>query len=166
MTKPLKILWITEQLYADFDAGKVYWKVNKKGPGAKIGKEAGALRENGYYQVKINGRFLRRSHIIWALKYGRLPEEEIDHIDRNPSNDAIGNLREATSSDNKANQKIRFDNKCGLRGVYLRKDNQKWTAQICSKGVRRTLGLFDSKVLASDAYRKAAIELHGEFTTV
>jgi len=164
--QPLKILWIHEQLYADFDQGKVYWKINKRGPGAKVGKEAGTVRDDGYYQIKINGRFVRRSHVIWGLKYGQFPVEELDHIDRNPSNDSIHNLREATSSENKANQKLQSNNKCGLKGVYLRKDNQKWTAQICSKGVRRTLGLFSSKEQAYEAYREYAIKLHGEFATV
>lgn len=164
--KPLKILWIQEQLYADFESGQVYWKVNKKGPGAKVGKSAGTLRSNGYYQITINGCTLRRSHVIWALKHGEFPPDELDHRDRNPSNDSLTNLRPATSSLNKVNQKIRSDNLSRFRGVYQRKDSGRWTAQICLNGRRETLGCFSSKDEAADAYKEASRLLHKEFSTV
>ena len=161
--KPLNI---EDQLEADFSLGKLFWKVRKRGPGAAIGKEAGTLRDNGYYQVHIDGKFYRRSHIIWYLYCGYLPPQEIDHINRDPSDDRIENLRLSSSSMNKANQKKRSDNKSGHRGVHFRQDRNKWVAQIAYDSKRVTLGTYDSIDEAITAYQEASLKYHREYSTV
>ena len=41
---------------------------------------------------------------MWEVFYGKIPEGyEIDHIDRNPSNNALNNLRLVTPSENAKN---------------------------------------------------------------
>lgn len=44
---------------------------------------------------------------------------EIDHIDRNPANNKVENLRWATSSEQKYNSKTRTDNKLGEKCIHM-----------------------------------------------
>jgi hypothetical protein len=54
---------------------------------------------------------------------------EIDHIDRNPANNRVDNLRWTTRAENMINCSLRSDNKSGHRGIYFVKQKQKWA--IC-----------------------------------
>jgi hypothetical protein len=87
----------------------------------------------------------------------------VDHIDRNPLNNELSNLREVTKRENSLNSKTYRNNTSGFRGVYWHKGAQKWLAQIQSEGKLRHLGYFDCKKEAARAYDAAAKELHGEF---
>jgi hypothetical protein len=49
-------------------------------------------------------RHIRRTHVIWWAKTGVWPKTTIDHVDRDPMNDAFSNLREATMTLQRANQ--------------------------------------------------------------
>jgi hypothetical protein len=76
------------------------------------------------------------------------------------------NLRIASNAQNHWNQGVRKNNKSGYKGVYLRKDTGKWTAQITVNGRCKTLGSFRSRRVAFLAYCKAAELYHGEFARV
>src|SRR6266851_8668054 len=58
------------------------------------------------------------------------PNQETDHHDRNTLNNRRYNLRKATKSQNRNNQKIRSDNKSGYKGVSWDNRKNKWIAQI------------------------------------
>lgn len=62
-------------------------------------------RSNGSVncRIKIAGRNIRRSHLVWYLCKGYWNIMEIDHIDRDPMNDKIDNLREATDAEQQQN---------------------------------------------------------------
>jgi hypothetical protein len=88
---------------------------------------------------------------------------EVDHIDGNGLNNRRGNLRLVTSSENKWNQKIRVDNKSGVKGVCWISSAGKWRAQIARGGKKISLGHFESIEDAAAAYAKASVELHGQY---
>lgn len=114
--------------------------------------------------VRIGGRggpLLLRYRVIWALERGEWPAGEVDHINCDPSDDRLENLRLATSSQNKANRRKTKANKAGVKGVLPYRD--KFTAQIAVGGVSRHLGVFDTVEAAGAAYASAAMSSFGEF---
>lgn len=82
---------------------------------------------------------------------------EIDHIDRDPTNNGWHNLRLATSSEQALNKGVRRDSTTGLRGVVKTKD--KFQAKVQRGGVRTHIGTFSTPRAAADAYLNAVVEL-------
>jgi hypothetical protein len=89
----------------------------------------------------------------------RWPKDQIDHINRNKSDDRWINLREASSIENMRNR--RSWNKLG-RGVSKR-PNGKYRARITVDGKIKHLGDFARSEDAALAYVNAAERLHGAF---
>ena len=87
----------------------------------------------------------------------------VDHIDGNPTNNRKSNLRICSAADNSKNRKISRNNTTGFKGVSWDPTRKKWTAKIRINRVLRNIGYFDSPEKAHDAYRVAAVELHGQF---
>jgi hypothetical protein len=78
---------------------------------------------------------------------------EIDHIDGNPSNNKLDNLRDVSHSVNLQNRKSATrKNKTGFLGVVKRKN--KYAAHITKNGKQVYLGLFDTPELAHKAYKE------------
>lgn len=58
--------------------------------------------------------------IIWLLKFGDIPNNMvIDHLDGNPFNNQISNLRLVTQHVNSRNRKLLPQNKTGVNGVCI-----------------------------------------------
>lgn len=75
----------------------------------------------------------------------------------------MGNLREATNSQNIANSKLFSSNTSGHKGVSYSKSKEKWRAYVCKDGATIWLGYYNSKEAAHRAYSDKATELFGEF---
>jgi hypothetical protein len=88
---------------------------------------------------------------------------ETDHEDGDGLNNRRGNLRPATTTQNKQNRRISPKNKSGVKGVRWREDFGKWQACIKANGTRTSLGSFNCKTAAAIAYAKASEKLHGRF---
>jgi hypothetical protein len=99
--------------------------------------------------------------MAWLYVYGYLPKV-IDHINGNPSDNRIANLRDASMSKNSMNR--RTWSKYGFKGVSKGKCG-KWHGYIGSARTKtqRHLGTFESIEDAARAYDAAAIEAYGEF---
>ena len=84
---------------------------------------------------------------------------QVDHINRNPSDNRVENLRWATQSENQANTRISCDNTSGYPGVYYHKPSKKWMAYIRAEGRMQYLGTYDD---LQEAYhvRCAAASFH------
>lgn len=68
--------------------------------------------------------------IIWELHNGEIPDNLcVDHIDGNPLNNAIHNLRLVTRTVNGRNQKKFSTNRSGVTGVSWDEQNSRWLAQ-------------------------------------
>jgi hypothetical protein len=143
------------------ETGELVWLV----PPArwkKAGTKAGTLRRDRYILVCWKKRLYPAARIAWALQTGQWPEHEVDHINRDPSDNRWSNLREATSAQNKNNRAVRKDSRTGVKGVMPHPDGR-FRAKIRHEGRHIHLGLFVTIEAAAEAYRKAAAELHGEF---
>lgn len=108
----------------------------------KVGDVAGCLNGSGYRVIKVDGKNCPAHRLAWLYVHGQWPKADIDHIDRNRSNNRISNLREATRTENNQNTSKRRDNTSGHVGVTWDKVRQRWRVQIRHLGRNIYLGLF------------------------
>lgn len=145
----------------DENTGIFTWK-EYRGSNARPGMTAGYYSpEFKYITIRIVRLYLAH-RLAWLHYYGEWPIQYIDHINGDYADNRIANLREVTKSENAWNSKPRKNNS-GFRGVSLYKPSGKWRARITANGIERSLGYYETKKEAVDAYKKAAKELYGEF---
>jgi len=148
---------IRQMLAYDPGAGTFTWLCNRKGRAARIGAPAGCTRADGYVHVVFDGVRHYGHRLAWQMDVGPIPEGmEIDHIDHDPSNNRISNLRLVTKSGNRKNRSRDSRNKSGVNGVYWAPHANAWSAQIRSDHKVRHIGYF--KVLADAASARAQAE--------
>lgn len=121
------------------------------------GQKAGCLRRDGKVVVSIGGRLYLASRVIWKLVHGEEPIC-IDHINGNPADNRLCNLRNVTQQENNRNLAAR---RCtsGHAGVSYRADRRAWRAYVSDSGARIHLGYFKTKDEAVAARLKAQQEL-------
>jgi HNH endonuclease/AP2 domain len=85
----------------------------------------------------------------------------VDHIDRNPLNNARENLRIVTHAINRQNTSKQSNNTSGFKGVMRDKRSGKWIARIRAHAKTHHLGVHDNAELAALAYDLAARRLLG-----
>lgn len=137
------------------------WSIN----GAKTSKILYADR--GEYSKKKEGgdgsvKRIKMHRVLMKCS----SNEIIDHIDGNGLNNQRYNLRKATKSQNAMNRSVQKNTGSKLKGVYEYKNNpriKKFYSRIAIKGKDKFLGYFLTPEEAHEAYKKAALELHGEF---
>lgn len=88
---------------------------------------------------------------------------EIDHKNRNRSDNRRDNLRVCSHSQNIMNRDILPNNTSGKKGVSWDKVNNKWRAVIKYNYKYIHIGRYNNIEDASDAFHKKAKELFGEF---
>jgi len=112
---------------------------------SKIGEIAGHVDVKGYRIIKFQGKKYKAHRLIWLFIYGKWPDDEIDHINRDRLDNRIENLREAD----------RYINMRNLGNVGVTRFRGQWKARLAQKH----LGYFTSYEEAMTA-RKAAELVH------
>lgn len=129
----------------DPESGKIY--------GVR-GKEMTNRRKDGY--ILLGARelttMLYAHHFAWYMTYGNVDFDELDHIDRNPSNNKISNLRIVTSQQNKFNK--------NHKGYSWDKSRNKWISSIHLNKKQIFLGRFNTEEEARNAYLQAKEKYH------
>jgi hypothetical protein len=131
------------------DTGIFTWK--ERISNIKQGTIAGKYDKNWYVVITINNKKYLAHRLAWLYMEGYFPENQIDHIDRNKSNNKWANLREVSQVCNSRNSKLSKRNKSGIRGVTWDKERKKWQVNIRANKKNITLGRYDSKVDAAKA---------------
>lgn len=136
------------------------WKVSRGK--VKSGDIAGSLYNTGYWVVNTKGKGYGVHRVI-AILSGIITSDsnlEVDHIDRDRSNNKLSNLRAVTKSQNMKNIGIMKSNKSGVAGVSWVKRSSKWRADIshCNKDI--CLGFFPT-ILDAVAARLRAVKEYG-----
>lgn len=128
------------------------------------GKTAGTvLRGRGYIVIGIGTKVYLAHHLVWLWHHGRMPHDQLDHIDGDRSNNLISNLREVSQRENSMNMKRNAMNTSGVKGVHFDNQKGKWVAVIKSGGrylFRKSFASLDEAEAAIMAARRA---LHGDF---
>jgi hypothetical protein len=153
----------------DFKTGELFWlprdaslfktERSYKTWNTRYGsKQAGGLNNGGYFLVGLSGRRFFAHRVAWAIHHGAWPVDQIDHINGEPGDNRIANLREVTHQVNLKNQKLRCDSTSGVVGVSWHKRSAKWCAHIGVDGKLNHLGYFDSIEDAAAARAEAETE--------
>ena len=95
----------------------------------KKGSIAGS-QLRGYVRTGVDGFAYFNHRLIWLWCNGYFPENQIDHIDRDKSNNKIENLREVSRTCNLRNTGLPSTNTSGVKGVFWHKQWGKWAARI------------------------------------
>jgi hypothetical protein len=150
----------------DYDpaVGNLVWKNPPKKNARLVGKIAGTKHAKGYIQIGIDGQFYLAHLVVWLHHYGEWPNDQIDHEDRDKSNNRIANLRDANNSQNNANVGAK-GGIVGLKGVTLSR-NGRFVAQLHHNRKHYHLGTFETAEEAHARYVERAHEIFGEFATV
>lgn len=148
-------------LHYELETGIWTWIASR--PKINIGDIAGGLTELGYVKIKIDGRKYLAHRLAHFYMTGEWPEFEIDHEDLNRSNNKWKNIRNATRTQNFANQRKYSNNKSGIKGVCWDKDANKWLAQIQVNKKKIKLGRYINIEDAKEAYVRAANWYFGKF---
>jgi hypothetical protein len=154
---------LAELLSYNKETGLFTWR--KPGKGRRASKSiAGCQRPDGYYRISINKKLYYAHRLAWLYVYGRWPTQHIDHINGDPSDNRIDNLREADPHQNGGNKKIQKSSGTGVKGVCFDKRRNNYVAYISPGGKRKTLGQFPTIEEAKTARTIAAQAFYGEFS--
>lgn len=119
-------------------------------------------RTGGYYAVFREGRKIFRLHRAIMKRQGkRLGKRLVDHRNGDTLDNRRENLRVCNHAQNSANQKLRTDNKLGLKGVCQK--GSKYQCYIQKDKRRKYLGTFNCPYEAARVYDSFAIEYFGEY---
>ena len=91
-----------------------------RGSRARVGHPAGSLDKDGYVRIRISSIDYQAHRLAWAYVHGDFPEGEqpfIDHINGNPSDNRITNLKISSQAENNKNKKMKSNNTSGVTGV-------------------------------------------------
>ena len=136
------------------ETGIFTWKISKQGIKNKI---AGSLKKEGYWRIGLYKKQYLAHRLAFLWMEGYIPENGIDHIDRDKQNNKWNNLREVSQSCNMRNQSTRNDNKIQITGVCLDKKTKKWRSQI-SIPKKIYLGSFNNILEAVRARWEAVVK--------
>jgi hypothetical protein len=155
------------------DTGLLYWKqrtpdsfsASKKYSAVRIcsswnvkhaGKEAlNHKTKHGYLTGCVLSVPFMAHRVIWCMHTGFWPENFLDHINGDRSDNRLINLRQATALENARNLKLYRKNTSGVPGVCYKKQVRKWIATIRVCDARVHLGYFSEKPDAIAARKKA-----------
>ena len=142
---------LKELLSYDPETG-IFTRVKQTSSNALVGNVAGNTNNKGYRGIRIDGKMFKSHRLAWLYMAGTFPQTDIDHIDRNPSNNRFANLRVVTRSENMQNTSKYLNNTSGFKGVSYDKSTRKWYASITLNTVQKNLGRFPTPEEASAAY--------------
>lgn len=134
----------------DPDTGAFTWLIPTSDR-IRVGQKAGRVN-SGYVGIRINGREYLAHRLAWFYVHGVWPVGDIDHINRDRSDNRIANLRPATRAQNLQNRS--YD------GAYWYASRRKWRVNIRVDGKRIWVGDYDDRADALAARKDAVLKYH------
>lgn len=124
------------------------------------GKLAGAVQDmkacrTNYILICISDKLHKAHRLAWLYMHGTYPDNNIDHINGDGTDNRIVNLRDVTNAENHRNQRRPINNSSGTIGVCWHSYRKAWSSRINLNGKRVNLGYFDD-INEAIATRKTA----------
>lgn len=107
------------------------------------GEVAGCKEHHGYIVILIDKASYKAHRLAFLYMEGYTPENQVDHIDRDRSNNKWDNLRHVSVQCNVRNSGVKINNKSGVTGVTLDKKGMKWISFIGLNGKTIRIGRFE-----------------------
>ena len=160
------------------DTGKLFWKERplkyfknqnpnyaKRWNNRWVGKEAltSINRRKSGQIARLRGGFFGKKYcthrIVWLIYYGEWPKNEIDHINQDPTDNRIENLRDVTHAENNRNRTLQNNSTTGYIGVSYctSRLTTKYRADISINNVNKYLGFYDTAEEAAAVRAVASI---------
>ena len=125
-------------------------------------RKIGSKNSEGYLLMELYKKNYKIHRLIMTKYLNREIKQgyDINHINHNKSDNRICNLEETTHEQNCQYVKKNKSNTSGFKGVYYRKDSNKWRACIGIKSKTFNIGTFNTPEEAYEAWKKKARELN------
>jgi len=152
---------LIDEYFQLMEGGLVVWK---KSPHPKIptGTKAGRTPKGRHLQIMLRGSSYGYHRIVYYLAYGvDSIGYEIDHINRDPTDNRPENLRLSTEVQNKWNKGANVNNKIGQRGIRQRFWGQSYRWEVSFRC--RYVGTYKTLEEAIEAWEKVAKPYAKEF---
>jgi hypothetical protein len=150
-------------IHYDPETGLFTWLVDRSRQ-AKAGQVAGRQRPiDRYIAIKVCGQYFLAHILAHFYMTGKWPNGETDHINGVRDDNRWVNLRFVTRAQNLLNRKTYCTNTSGHKGVGWHSKLKKWRASIQLHGKRISLGCYETKAEAAEAYRQGEKIHYGEF---
>lgn len=161
-SKRISIDTLREALVYDPETGLLHWRVKNNARWRGGGRAGWISKSTGYYVILFKRQKFLLHRVGWALTHNRWPPADLDHINGDPADNRLVNLREATRSENCANSRRPKSNTTGFKGVSQTKSGR-WHAIIGHNGRTIYGSRFDTPEEAHADYMRLAESLFGEF---
>lgn len=152
---------LNEWLNYEPETGELTWKKRRSTGGRirEVGDLATKVGPRGYHRVVIGGEYYQAHRVCWSIYHQDLlqPDEILDHVNGDRSDNRLCNLREVKLWENNHNRVTNSD----VTGThYYPHGENHWKASLKVNGMRHSLGCYATREEAVEA-RRAAEREHG-----
>lgn len=142
----------------DYDDGYLIWKISTGN--ARPGKIAGYFGFGRYTRITFGARNFLAHRLIWKWHHGTEPGEMIEHIDNDPTNNRIENLKDGTARSNRRARtdaqfdKIYHDGNGYIFNYRIKAEHRDLLERLRDE-LAPAIAIAEAKLIAEEAARKA-----------
>lgn len=159
---PMSLARLHEILSYEPSTGLFTWKVDRQR--VRAGAIAGSPHPSGRIKIVISGRYYYAHRLAWLYMHGVWPKDQIDHINGDPSDNRIENLRDVSLTVNAQNRRHAQEEKRDSLPLGVQPTQGGWRARLSANGKNLSLGTFKTQAEAYQAYVEAKRVRHAGCT--
>lgn len=148
----------------DFSSAKEWKRWSTMKPGKVAGSKMLTVRKSrGCLAVAIDGHPYSAHRIIWTMLYGPMESHQwIDHINGDPWDNRLCNLRLTDNTRNQWNRGAPKNSTSGVKGVTWNKKRGMWKSHMRINSEYIHLGYHATKGMAALVVAKKSLSVHGK----